>query len=200
MAITNGYATLSVVKANIDGLTSSTYDSAIELAVEAVSRSIDKHLGRRFYAASETRYFSPWDHHYLETDDLLSVTSLKTDKDGDQSYADTWGAGDYNLMPLNAALDGGPYTAIQTRSDGDYRFPIAQAGVQIIGSFGYAATAPEPIQSATILQTERLFRRKDAPFGIAGSPEIGAATVNVTLDPETEFLLRGYVRQLVGVV
>ena len=55
-------------------------------------------------------------------DDLLSVTTLKTDEDGDRTYEITWATTDYDLMPYNATLESQaqPYSHLQTTPDGDY--------------------------------------------------------------------------------
>ena len=65
--------------------------------------------------------------------------------------------------------------------------------MEIIGSWGYASTAPHDIREACLIQASRLFKRKDAPFGVAGTPEAGQMMLPA-LDPDVRALLRKYRR------
>jgi hypothetical protein len=166
-------------------------DTELENCIEAASRAIDSYCKRRIYAAAETRYYSPRLPDWLEVDDLLTVTTLKTDEDGDRTYETTWAVTDYDLMPTNAALRGRPYTMIQTTPNGNYSFPVGVKSVQIAGSFGYAGTTPDAVNEACLLLSTRLFKRKDAPFGIMGSPELGELRNLRADDPDLITLLKG---------
>lgn len=49
---------------------------------------------------------------------------------------------------------------------------------------------PAPVKYACMLQASRWFKRKDAPFGISGSPEMqGEMRLLAKLDPDVEVLL-----------
>lgn len=49
---------------------------------------------------------------------------------------------------------------------------------------------PGPVELACLIQASRWFKRKDAPFGIAGSPELGSELRLLSkLDPDVEVLL-----------
>lgn len=200
MAITNGYAELSDLKGRL-GITDTTDDSIIENVIEAASRAIDRHCHRRFYGVSETRYYTAehGDALYLP-DDLISVTTLKTDEDGDRTYEVTWATTDYDLLPYNAATDGIPYGWLETTPDGSYSFPAnIKRGVEIAGVFGYVAAstaAPDDVREACLLQATRLFKRKDTPFGLAGSPELGQGRMTTIpkLDPDVQVFLAPYRR------
>lgn len=103
------YTTLANAKARIAIATADTADDTIiEAVINAVSRAIDGYCGRRFYAVAETRYYTPARSDALLVDDLVSVTSLATDQDGDLVYETAWAAGDYVLYPYNAALESVP--------------------------------------------------------------------------------------------
>lgn len=151
-------------------------DLALELAIESASRYIEDYCNRRFYASSETRTYTAERCDVLYIDDLLSVTTLKTDEDGDATYENTWTATtDYRLWPYNAALsEDRPYTRVDVAPDGSYSFPtgIAQ-GVQIVGSFGYSSRTPAAIKQACILQAGRIFKRDQAPLGVVGDSAAG---------------------------
>ncbi|MDO8704075.1 MAG: phage head-tail connector protein [Sulfuricaulis sp.] len=56
----------------------------------------------------------------------------------------------------------------------------------------YVYRYPQPVVEACMIQTSRIFRRKDAPFGITGSAEFGQATFIARLDPDVRTLLDVY--------
>jgi hypothetical protein len=203
MAIVNGYTDLATVKARL-GIADTDDDATLESIVTAVSRSIDDFCRRRFYAATETRYYTapcqsrPSDAAevtvaggYVDVDDLLSISAngLATDDAADRTYGTVWATTDYELAPYNAALDGKPYTRVCATPNGARAFPSGARGVKITGSFGYSATTPDVVREACLLQASRIFRRKDAPFGVTGSAEMGVATLIARLDPDVMLLL-----------
>ena len=124
MAITNGYCTLSDIKAALR-ITDSVDDALLELSVEAASRQIDGATDRIFYnAGSATRVFLPTDPYSCEIDDLATLTTLKTSSAADGNFDVTWETTDYELHPLNGKVGGAysPFTDI--KAIGDYLFPI----------------------------------------------------------------------------
>lgn len=192
MAITNGYCTLTELRGWVGSPNDHTEDDTrLEESVESASRYIDDLCGRRFYANSvdETRYYTASSAGRLTNqdglDDIYSITTLKTDSDEDRTYEETWAATDYDLSPYNAALDGKPYTRIDTAPDGDYEFPTHAKGVQIVGKFGWSA-APKVVKRATLILAAYLFKQKDVPLGIQASTETGA----IVVDPRVALLIR----------
>jgi len=103
MAISNGYATLADVKAAFR-ITDDVDDTLLELSIESASREIDGWCERVFYnAGTATRVYVPTDSFLVETEDIISVTTLKTSSTGD-TFDTTWSApGDYQLEPLNGS-------------------------------------------------------------------------------------------------
>lgn len=196
--ITNGYATLAEIRPRLGFVTvDNADDTMLEGIVMAVSRWIDQYCGRRFFTTSsdETRHYTAEDGGLLFLpDDLISVSTLSTDEDGDRIYERTWASTDYDLEPANAAMDGLPYSRISVPPAGRYRFPWSAKGVKIAGQFGWGTTAPTPIKEACLLQCERLYKRKDAPFGVMGSAEMGQVLVIPKLDPDVAIMLASYVR------
>lgn len=191
------YASVPELKSRL-GISSTDTDDDEKLSgvLNAISRAIDWRCNRRFYTttADETRYFTAEYGDRLDPGDLLSITTLKTDDDEDGTYEVTWTEDtDYYLLPLNAALDEKPYTKIVVSPlTTDAAFPVdLLKGVQIVGTWGYWTSVPENIREATLLAAERLFKRKDAIFGITGSPELGMLRRIVTLDPDVQLLLDG---------
>lgn len=174
MTITNGYTTLAAMKVyEAIGSTDATDDGVIEALVEAASRYIDGVTLRRFHSttADETRTYQSSNGKRVHTDDIISVTTLKTDEDGDRTHEITWATTDYDLLPENAALNGGPYTYIEVSPNGRYTFPTQRKGVQIIGKFGYSTTAPDAVELACQMIVVNVYKNR---FGTNTS---GAATV-----------------------
>lgn len=134
----NTYATAGRLKDRID-ISDTLDDSAILAALETISREIDRHCGRRFYVELATRYYSAREGDCLRVDDLLSLTSLKTDTSLDRTYATTWATTDYDLDPDNALQESPPepYTRIYVAPLGRYSFSSARRGNQLVGKWGY---------------------------------------------------------------
>lgn len=205
MAVTNGYATLDALKGEI-GITDLEDDILLERAIEAASRWIDRKAGTRFYTTTsdETRYYSlssadAW-NSFLCPDDILSVTTLATD-DGSRTYPDTWAATDYDLLPYQAGIAGRqPYTWIETTPEGNYTFTFYRRGIKIIGKFGYCAAAnlPPEVNRACLLMAQRLFRRKDAVFGVAGLADLGQIQLQIPADPDVLNLLAPHIQRYRG--
>jgi hypothetical protein len=192
MAITNGYATLSEVKASLriqDGID----DSLLETAIESASRLIDGFTARSFSnAGTAVRNFAATDALNLIIDDAITVTKVEsTDEIGD-SYTE-WKVTDYQLEPLNGRADGlySPFNGI--RAINDYTWPVVdyQALVRITGTWGWASV-PTAVKQACIIQSSRLFKRLDSPLGVAGFGDMGAIRVGRYLDPDVEQLLMPY--------
>ena len=197
MTVTS-YATVSELKTRI-GITDAVDDVVLGAVVDAVSRGIDNYCGRMFYktAAGIVRYYTPLHSDRVLIDDCVALTEVKTDEDGDRTYEDTWTATDYDLLPENAATDSQPYTEIAVTPDGDYTFPDGiRKGLKLTGTWGWP-DVPGPIHEACLIQAARVFKRKDAPFGISGSPEMGQMRIG-RLDPDVLWLLDTY-RKLVVV-
>ena len=199
MAITNGYATLSDVKAALR-ITDTVDDSLLEISIEAASREIDGWCERVFTSSTATRIYRPTDVFTVDVDDLQSITTLKTDSDGSGVFDVTWESTDYQLNPLNG-LAGGistPYT--QVRAIGQYLFPIYEprnvnsneASIQITGVWGWASI-PTAVKQACIILSMRQFKRYDSPTGVMGFGDLGVMRVG-RVDPDVEKLLMPFRR------
>ena len=193
--ITNGYASLSEVKAAAR-ITDTIDDALLELSIEASSREIDGATERFFYSSgTATRTYIPQDLYLVETDDIVSVTHIKTDTTGDGVFTETWGSADYQLEPLNGIAGGivTPFTRV--RAVGDKLWPVyeprdinaGQASIEIRGVFGFSAV-PIAIKQATILMALRQFKRYDSPLGAAGFGDLGVVRVS-RFDPDIEALI-----------
>lgn len=114
-------------------------DTLLLAFLETASRMVDDYTQRRFFVELLTRYFTPEYGDRLRLDaGLLSVTSIKSDEDGDRTYEVTWAATDYDLHPLNAVRNQRPYTSILTAPNGARTFPANLVrSLEIVGTWGF---------------------------------------------------------------
>lgn len=136
------YGRLSDLKARAMGTSTTAIDSVLLGYLEDASRRIDDVTQRHFYSlAAQTRYYAGdgggalWLSH-----DLLTITTLKVDGDGDGTFETTLTADtDYWLWPYNRLadeparrIDLNPNSATLTA------WPRANRAVQVVGKFGYS--------------------------------------------------------------
>lgn len=189
------YATLAQFKAAV-GITDNTDDTALQNVLDATDTLIDLYCDRKtgFGTASETRYYTAEDYQYVLTDDLVSVTTLQTDDDANGTYETTWTSGtDFVLAPRNAALDGFPYTEIDTSVTWPRNFPKdVYLGVKVVGVFGFPAV-PSAVVQAEIIQAGAVWNSRTAPFGVIGSADLGGILrMSRALHPEAALILEPY--------
>jgi hypothetical protein len=192
------YATLAEFKSAI-GITDSTDDTPLQSVLDATDALIDNYTDRKqgFGTATETRYYNADNYEYVLVDDLVSVTTLTTDDNGDGTYPTTWVAGtDYNLAPGNAALDGWPYTELDVSVTYPKNFPKGvYRGVKVTGVFGWP-TVPNAVKQAAIIQASAVWSSRTSPFGIIGSADLGGILRQTrALHPEAQVLLEAYRRR-----
>lgn len=187
------------------GLSSSSTQDLYEIhqACFSASRAVEALCDRTFYRtlSTEVRTFEPHDWYCLELgdwNDLVSVTTLKTDPAQDGVYEVSWTEGtDFELRPRNTMRgpERRPYT--QVRALGSLTFPklLTSLGrrdlVQITGVYGWPAV-PAAVAEATRIMAAELFKLKDAPFGVAAFGEYGA--IRVRENPKVAALLLPYMR------
>ena len=145
------------------------------------------------------RVYVPQDSYVVETDDIISVTTLKTDSNGDGTFDTTFDVSDFQLEPLNG-LAGGietPFTRI--RAVGTFLWPVYeprnvdanQASVQVTGVFGFSSV-PTAVRQACILSALRQYKRYESPTGVLGFSDLGAVRVGTKLDPDVERMIQPY--------
>jgi len=193
----NVYTTLSDVKNGLQ-IEDITDDTAIEAAILAASRMIDDYCQRSFYqegtlAAPVTKYYTPVSPWYLEIDDLIQPTEIASRANQSGPFSTIWNLdNDVMYEPINNPQLGRPVTrllAVRTYV-WPYFFPQT---VKITGVWGYSSI-PYEVELACKIQASRLFIRKQSPFGIAGSVELGTVRLNSRLDPDVEILLKTFRR------
>lgn len=202
MAVTNGYCTEAELRAHLGDSGSKLVSDLLDRAINSASRAIDRYCGRRFWkdASVTTRLYRPDDECVLYVDDIATSTGLvlKTDDDLDGSYETTWTTADYQLEPLNSDSFGAPFSWYRIVAVDTKTFPVCslRASVQLTAQFGWSAV-PDEVTEACLLKASSLFRRKDAPFGIAGVSDFGPVRISRT-DPDVMSLLAPYRLPVVG--
>jgi hypothetical protein len=194
VALTNAYCTLAELKASL-AITDSVDDVPLEAAITATSRMIDDYTGRFFYRNGTTqapvaRYYTPLDPWTMNMDDNYAITEVATDDNFNQTWDTVWSTSDYMLEPVNNPQRGWPVNRIL--AIGRYVWPYyLPQSCRITGIWGWAST-PAEVNMATLIQAARLFTRRQSPFGIAGSPDLGTVRLSAKLDADVETLLRPF--------
>ena len=204
MALVNAYTSVADVRAHLEDGGSKLSTVALEQAINASSRAIDRYTGRRFWADATvvTRTYTANDQCLLLVDDIASRTGVivKTGTDG-TAFPTTWAATDFTLEPRNADVTAGTadaYAFWQIAATGARYFPCygRRSTVSVTARFGWSAV-PDDVTEACILKAASLFARKDAPFGVAGFNEFGVVRIGRN-DPDVTALLAGYVNPVAG--
>lgn len=190
------YASVATLKSALR-ITDTDDDAELTLALSGASRAIDGHCGRQFgqLAAPAARYYTArWDdgrrRWIVVLDDLMTVTGLEVHTA--PTVEGVWDTEltvdtDFHLAPRNRPADGLPWTLL-IAAEGT-TLPCAEDAIRVTATWGWSEV-PDVVVQATILQATRLFRRKDAPFGVAGSPEVGSEVRLLSrLDPDVALLV-----------
>lgn len=154
-------------------------DVRVGEVIEAASRAIDLACNRQFgvvTVAEERFYTARFDlerrRWVVAIDDLMNTSGFTAevqDVDGN-----TVGAIDnYVLEPRNAAQAGRPWTHLLVRPGSAQSPTGARDEVAITALWGWSAV-PTAIKVATKIEANRFLSRKDSPYGIAGSPDMGS--------------------------
>jgi hypothetical protein len=194
-------------------ITDTASDMQLALAVQAAARAIEGFTGRFFWKVAETRTYQPYSIYELPIDDLVSITALNVDYDGDGIYETPWVQHtDYELQighdEFNANVTGEarPFTLVRSvnASGGGRFFPFIWPyskwdRIQIIGTWGWPAV-PFGIKQAAVQVASEFFKLKDSPFGLVGTSEFGVVRVP-KVNPYIQKLLTPYIspRRKVGV-
>lgn len=195
------YATLAELKVFVGIPDADTADDAtLTVALDSASAQVDGYCGQTFTADEEatTRDYDVVDTTQLDINPVSDLTGfeLATDTDGDGTYETVWTGEEYRLEPTNAVAAGVSWDRIIAL--GPKYFPRNQTRptVRVTALFGWPGDVPQAVKLATLIQAARLWKRKDAPFGIAGSPDLGSEMRLLNeVDRDAQNLLRHYRRQ-----
>lgn len=200
MAWAPDYATATELKSYLR-IGDSLDDAVIAWAITSASRAIDQATNRQFglVASPEARYYNPYfDRNrnlwVIEVDDLMTNVGLVVDVDtnDDGTYSDE--VTDSVLRPRNAAAQGRPWTEMTVAPSSAVTPSECEGNVRVTARWGWSSI-PVPVVQATLLQAGRLVARRDAPFGVAGSPELGnELRLLAKVDPDVEVIVRSFRR------
>lgn len=170
-------------------------DAQFALAVTAASRAIDDETERQFgqtAGAEARRYDARWHKKrgrwMVDVDDIQDVTGLTV-------AVSAGPVTPFDLLPANAALIGKPYERLLIKPESaNQPTGLEEAEVTVTAKYGWTAVPPT-IKLATLMQISRWHARRDAPFGVAGSPDQGSEIrLLARLDPDVKVMVRGYLR------
>ena len=200
MPLVNAYCTVPELRDQFADASTNLSTALLERAINAASRAIDRYTGRRFWldtgVAERTYYVANPRVAYV--DDIGSRTGLvvRTGTDG-VSFPTTLASGvDFILEPRNAdkyASTGDPFAFWELRAIGAATFfcDPSRPTLSVTARHGWSAI-PAEVTEATIIKAAALFKRKDAPFGVAGFGEFGAVRISSRMDPDVVELLDRY--------
>jgi len=196
--ITNGYCTLADFKAlySVTGA-DATRDAAIEDVIEDVSRAIDDATHRKFYGASPAtaRYFTAPTPERVYIDDCTSITAVAIDVDQSLGYNVTLTTSDYWTEPVNESF----IEWLESKPFATWRLPCHQYAIRITAVWGYCLTGyhPGPIRRACLLQSNRIYERRKAAFGMTSGSDMAPQTV-IKLDNDVIEMVQPYVKNWFG--
>lgn len=198
MTITNGYLTTAEAR-TYAGLSDLADTELLDDVVTAVSRAIDNACQRTFFQqAAQARTFVTQSADLLTLgafNDLVSITTLKFDRDGDGVFEETVSASNFGLLDSDFP-ETGPYTAVELYNQTWFPVPGGTAGTgrtkltQVTGTWGWPAV-PAQVKQACRLQVARVMKRQESPLGVAGFGEFGVVRVS-RLDPDIDAMLQPY--------
>lgn len=196
----NEYVTTAQLKVPLS-IDDSIDDVWLAVCATAASRAIDSHCGRRFYldTTATARTFAPRSYGFCPVDDLVTTTAftVKTDSGGTGTFDQTWAATDYQTEPANSiGPNGSTWPVTGLTAIAALTFPCdVRRRVQVTATWGWPAVPPEVAQAAYLLGSE-LYKRKDAPFGVAGVADFGV--LRIREDARYTALLADYCTYGVG--
>jgi hypothetical protein len=201
VALTNCYCTLSDLKTSL-AIEDIQDDTALEAAILTASRMVDDYTGRFFYRDGTTatpvvRFYTAQDWYTCNVDDFVSLSQIATDDNFDQLYTTIWESDDYMVEPVNNPRRGWPLSRLLAIDSYIFPYNLPQS-VKVTAVWGWPSI-PAEIAMATKIQASRLFIRRQSPFGIAGTPELGTVRLSSRLDPDVEALIRPF-RKMNGLV
>lgn len=190
MAASDPYLTVAEFKNRID-VAVSIQDESLASVLKSASRQVDGYCGRTFgrTEGDEARYFT-WNRNYpyIEVDDLVSVTAIATDY-GSREYGTSIAAEDFALrrnpqFPVDVV-----YSEIEVFSPAS--LPSGRDCVRVTGIWGWPAP-PDVVREVVFLLANRQKSLWTAPFGVAGTPELGTMENSNALSPIFREMLNPY--------
>lgn len=203
--VTHGYCTLDDLREQLGDLERKNL-SARQLvrAVNAASRAIDEYTDRRFWADTNpvTKVFdvpAGTDYELWLPEDIAASAGLVVTPYDGTAYTTPLDSSAYRLWPYGANSSGSPYGGWwKLESTGSSRFDVRGSRgnypLQITARFGWSFLPPQ-VEQACLLIATALFKRKDAPYGVAQFGDIAAVQV-VRTDKHVQELLWPFLRDV----
>lgn len=204
MALRPDYCTLAELKAHLR-IADTADDTALGVCITSASRAVDQFCYRPFgLTGSAIQRLFTYHGQILDgsmavaIDDLMTTVGLvvTADTGGDFTYATTLAINvDFDLYPFNAVADGVPFTHLVRRDTSVLAWPCPTSrnkAFSIVGNWGWS-TVPSAVEIATLIQAARFFVRRDSPYGVAGSPDMGSEVrLLAAVDPDVAASLAPY--------
>lgn len=188
------YTTLALTRLSLNmAADDTTRDALLTQALAGAARSIDRYCSRRFYldSSATARTFTITPHMVIRrgfdtvllVDDIGSTSGLIVEVGDGTTWTTLSGTGTYpdNALARLQAVTGVSSSSVSWCS---YR----QARVTAVWGW---PQVPTEVAQANLQQASRLYRRKDSPQGVMGSPDWGLIRVP-NLDPDVKALLAPY--------
>ncbi|MFD4786594.1 phage gp6-like head-tail connector protein [Streptomyces sp. NPDC058459] len=185
------YGTLATLRKRIGSEPSDTSrDEDLTSALAAASRYIERATGRRFWldaiAVARTvrtagRVACRADGDLLLVEDIGDTAGMTVDAGAPGSWT---ALHDWETQPDNAQADGRPVTGL-------LRAGLWPDRIRVTARWGWPAV-PEDITEASLIQAQRLYKRKDSPEGIVGSAEWGVRNLS-RRDPDVWALIEPFI-------
>ncbi|KUL22352.1 head-tail connector protein [Actinoplanes awajinensis] len=186
MAWKPDYITLAQLKHYLN-ITHANGDAELAIHVTTASRCVDNYTHRQFGvvdAPAVREVEGVWDRrlgsHVYEIPDLATAPVEVLD----ESALAVTGT---SLYPRNAVAEGRVWTELRS----------PRGGVLTIEALWGWPAVPTEVVNAALLQAARLAKRRDSPFGIAGSPSQGTEIkmLGASLDPDLRTAVAGLRRE-----
>jgi hypothetical protein len=199
------YATLTALKRYLEK-TDTGDDTALNSLLAAASAAIDTYCKRPdgFIALSTAtaRYYVGSGLAYQMIDECAAITAVAVKDSIDDSTYTAWLTTDYDYAAGSREspdFNRTPYTVLFCKPDGDYStFTSGKMGrlrtptVSVTAKWGYATNCPDQIETATMMQAARWWKRlQGAMADSLASPDMGTLMYLKQLDPDVQQILIG---------
>jgi len=192
------YATVTELRAEMNK-TDTGDDAVLVRLLDAASQNIDRACNRPdgFVAltTATARTYPGNNKRWLRIDECTTVTQVRMKASATSSY-DTLAATDYLTATGDERFpdyNSTPITALRMDENGDYSIwykDTTYPTIEVTATWGYAATVPHAIKTATIMQATRWYKRlQSAMTDSVATVETGMLMYTQSLDPDIKRLL-----------